>query len=201
MLALWLTTVLMLTPTTYALSVSVVSDHIGDEFIMDIFTGNIVKYVDRRDTDHIPFVDLINVRIRLTEESLLVTLHVWGKIPTDSTEDVNFGFGIMAAPSEDSFKEPFAPAEYPWFAVVVGYLPEPAPGWVSWLYVAMRPDDAYGYFDIPFNIKMKQAAISVSTSLLPMTTFCWRGFTTYQNTTLRDNHKALHDFTNINCLV
>lgn len=197
--AFGLTIVLMLAPTAYAMTVSVASDRIGDEFIMNAFTGDIIKYVDLGDIDYISFADLINVRICLSEETMFATLHVLGKIPSNSTEDVNFAFGIIAGPSEDSFGEGFAPTEYPWFLVQVLYTTEPTM-WRSWLYIAITPDDADLHHDMPFTIKNKQISISVPTSLLPMTTFGWRGLTSYQNTTLRDNSLTLNDLTNVNCL-
>ena len=200
MTAFGLAMVLMLQPTTYAVSGSVVVDHIGDEFLMNAFTGDIIKYVDRSDIDYISFVDLINVRICISKEPMLITLQVLGNIPSSSTEDINFAFGIIAGPSEDSFKGGLAPTEYPWFLVQVGYTTEPSPMWRSWLYIAMTPDDAYIYFDMPFNLKMKHITISVSASLLPMTTFYWRGLTSYQNTTLRDSFSTVNDLTNISCL-
>lgn len=198
--ALGLTTVLMLVPTTYALNVSVISDRIGDEFIWGIFASDIVRYIDRLDGDYVSFVDLLNVRIRLTEESMLVTLHVSGEIPTDPSEDVDFAFGILASSSKESFGQIFDPVEYPWFVVVLLYESEPVPlGWKSWLIVNMAPHDASVY-DIPFNMKKRHIDISVPTFLLPMTSFYWQGFTYYENTKFRDNDQILNDITNVSCL-
>lgn len=198
-IAFGLTIVLMLVPTACAMNVSVASDRISDEFIMNALTGDIVKYVSRGDIDYISFADIINVRICLSEGTMLVTLHVLGEIPSSFTEDVTFAFGIIAGPSEDSFMDGFAPTEYPWFTVQVTYRLVPTPRWESWFYVAMTPDDADIYFDMSFTIKNRHISISVPTSMLPMTNFCWRGLTSYQNTTLRDNFYMLNDLTNIIC--
>lgn len=199
MIAFGLAVILMLMPTAYALNVSVASDRVGDEFVMNALTGEVVKHVGRSDVDYVSFADLINVRIKLSEETMRVALQVLGEIPSSSAEDVYFGFGVIVGPSEDSFVNGFAPTEYPWFVVQVTFRVVQTPIWESWMYVAMTPDDAVLHFDIPFTISNRQVAISVPASLLPMTTFGWRGLTSFQSSTLGD-FLTLNDFTNVNSL-
>lgn len=198
--ALGLAIVLTLVQSTQALSVSVVSDRVGDEFIWGISAGDILRYVDRRDGDYVCFVDIINVRIRLTKEFMLVTFHVLGEIPTEHAEGVDLDFGILASSTKDSFGRVFDPVEYPWFVVAVLYESVPVPiVWESWLFVVLSPDER-SHYDLSFDMKKRNVDISVPTLLLPMTSFYWQGFTYYKNTKLRDNGQILHDQTDINCL-
>ena len=198
-IAFGLAVILMLVPTAYAMDVSVASDRVGDGFIMNALTGEVVKYVARGDVDYVSFVDLVNVRIRLSEETMRVALQVLGEIPSGSAEDVYFGFGLVGGPSEDSFTGGLTPTEYPWFVVQVTYRVVPTPRWESWMYVAMTPNDAILHFDIPFTIGNRQVAVSVPASLLPMTAFGWRGLTSFQNTTSGD-FLTLTDLTDVNSL-
>lgn len=194
---------MMLQPVAYAETVSVIADRIGDEIIVDIFTAEVILSVGRRDSWYRSFIDVINVRMRTSKDSLLMTWHVLGEILASPDverareESLNFAYFIwMSSTEEGLLRFPF-PEDFPWVVVIIGYTTAISlTEWWSYVIVATSPSEWQEY-SLDFTIRKRSLDASIPLSILPFTEFYWRGGTTYQNRTLIDDAKSLHDLASI----
>lgn len=195
--------IIMSQPVAYAKPVSVVADRVGDEILMHARTGEVVTSVRKGDPWYISFIDVINVRMRTSKDSLLMTWHVIGEIQASPDEDwareesLNFAYFIWMSSTQEDFLNFPNPEAFPWVVVVMGYTYQIShTDWWSYVIIATSPSEGQEY-TLDFTIRKRSLDASIPLSILPFTEFYWIGGTTYQNRTLIDDTKSLHDLTDI----
>ena len=195
--------IVMSQPIAYAKPVSVVADRVGDEFTVELdpFTFKTVMSVGRRDPWYISFIDVINVRMRTSKDSLLMTWHVLGEILTSPDEDwareesLNFAYFIWMSSTEEGLLRFPHPEDFPWVVVIMGYTYTIShTDWWSYVLVATSPSE-WEEYSLNFTIRKRSLDASIPLSILPFTEFYWMGGTTYQNRILTENLQSLHDLT------
>lgn len=195
--------IIMSQPVAYAKPVSVVADRVGDEILMHARTGEVVTSVRRGDPWYISFIDVINVRMRTSKDSLLMTWHVIGEIQASPDEDwareesLNFAYFIWMSSTQEDFLNFPNPEAFPWVVVVMGYTYQIShTDWWSYVIIATSPSEGQEY-TLDFTIRKRSLDASIPLSILPFTEFYWIGGTTYQNRTLINDAKSIHDLTSI----
>lgn len=190
-------------PVAYAKPVSVGTDRVGDELIMHARTGEVIASVARGDPWYISYIDVLNVRMRISKDSLLMTWHVLGEILATPDEEwareesLNFAYFIWMSSTKEDFHNFPNPEDFPRVVVVMGYTYQIShTNWWSNVIVATSPNEWQEYA-LDFTIRKRSLDATVPLSILPFTEFYWIGGTTYQNRTLIDDTKSLHDLTDI----
>lgn len=165
---LGLSILVMSQPLAYAGTVDVVTDRLADEFIWDILAGEIIMQVGRRDPQYISFSDLLNVRIRTTKDSLLMTWHVFGEVPiVPEDEFINFAYFLWMSQNEEGLLNFPYPGDYPFVAAIINYNYQIRPiYWLSEVIVLTSPTEGQRY-SLNYTIKNRSldASIPLSTPI------------------------------------
>jgi hypothetical protein len=132
-----------------------------------------------------------------------MTWHVLGEIlasPDENwarEESLNFAYFIWLSSTEEALLPFLNTEDYPWVVVIMGYTYQIShTDWWSYVLVATSPSE-WEEYSLNFTIRKRSLDASIPLSILPFTEFYWMGGTTYQNRTLTDDSKSLHDLTSI----